>query len=291
MDNLRMTNTFGPMEGPAARSAAQTNPGDSTLTSHEHERQIHQARHLKEHTAWLLRQARLLPGQQVLDIGSGLGDVALTAAEIVGPRGFVVGVDHSSVAVQAARERALAAGVSNVEFVIGDVANLASHREYDAIVGRLIVMHLTEITTVLANLRPHLRPGGLLALQECDLGQIATAPLCPYVERVKDWVIRAFTARGARVNAGRELHEYFVKSGYHPTGAVASQPTFPATSSVGVEWLAATARSLAADIVDLGLCSAAELEVEPLAARMVDEQREHQAIAFGPRLVGVWARI
>ena len=58
---------------------------------------------------------------RVLDLGSGAGHVALLAARLVGPEGHVVGIERDPQAVASARERAAAAGVANVEFLIGDV--------------------------------------------------------------------------------------------------------------------------------------------------------------------------
>src|SRR5262245_45481192 len=60
-------------------------------------------------------------GMKVLDIGSGAGDVALLLAELVGPRGRVVGVEMNPAIVETARARVEAAGWGNVTFVVGDV--------------------------------------------------------------------------------------------------------------------------------------------------------------------------
>jgi ubiquinone/menaquinone biosynthesis C-methylase UbiE len=72
-------------------------------------------------TERLFRAAGLAAGMRVLDLGSGAGHVALLAARLVGPEGHVVGIERDPQAVASARERAAAAGVANVEFLIGDV--------------------------------------------------------------------------------------------------------------------------------------------------------------------------
>src|SRR5262244_2296179 len=56
-------------------------------------------------TRQFLIEAGIAPGMRVLDIGSGAGDVAFLAAQLVGPAGQVVGVDRSATALARARTR------------------------------------------------------------------------------------------------------------------------------------------------------------------------------------------
>ncbi|WP_352610661.1 methyltransferase domain-containing protein [Mesorhizobium sp. M0239] len=63
-----------------------------------------------------LRRAGLRAGMHVLDVGSGAGDVAFLAADVVGPTGLVIGSDRSAEALDAARARAAQRGLANVIF-------------------------------------------------------------------------------------------------------------------------------------------------------------------------------
>jgi ubiquinone/menaquinone biosynthesis C-methylase UbiE len=63
-------------------------------TEREHERLIRQSRIFNPFTERLFRNAGISRGQRVLDIGSGVGDVAMLVAELVGPTGEVVGVER-----------------------------------------------------------------------------------------------------------------------------------------------------------------------------------------------------
>jgi protein-L-isoaspartate O-methyltransferase len=56
-------------------------------TGREHERLIQQSRIFNPFTERLFRSAGISPGRRVLDIGSGVGDIATLVAELVGPRG------------------------------------------------------------------------------------------------------------------------------------------------------------------------------------------------------------
>jgi ubiquinone/menaquinone biosynthesis C-methylase UbiE len=63
-------------------------------TDVEHQRLIRQARWLAAHTERLFRDAGIGPGQRVVDLGSGVGDVALIAGRLVGPSGEVLGIER-----------------------------------------------------------------------------------------------------------------------------------------------------------------------------------------------------
>jgi ubiquinone/menaquinone biosynthesis C-methylase UbiE len=58
-------------------------------TNAEHERLIRQAARIAPITERLFREAGIGPGQLVLDLGSGVGDVAMLVARLVGPSGQV----------------------------------------------------------------------------------------------------------------------------------------------------------------------------------------------------------
>jgi ubiquinone/menaquinone biosynthesis C-methylase UbiE len=148
-------------------------PADSFSLPHavrELERLATRARDLAAHTHVLFRRAGITLGQRVLDLGCGAGDVSLIAAEIVGPRGHVVGVDRSPIAVAAARDRARMAGYLNATFKTGDAANLAIGGRFDVIVGRLVLMDVPDPMRALRGLRQYLRPQGLIVLQESAIG-------------------------------------------------------------------------------------------------------------------------
>jgi ubiquinone/menaquinone biosynthesis C-methylase UbiE len=69
-----------------------------------------QADVLRPITERLLKEAGLKPDMRVLDLGCGAGDVAMLAADLVGPKGCVVGIDRSAEALDLARNRARGAG-------------------------------------------------------------------------------------------------------------------------------------------------------------------------------------
>jgi SAM-dependent methyltransferase len=113
-------------------------------------------------SAQLLERAGVAPGHFVLDVGSGVGEPALTAARAVGPDGRVVGVDLSPTMVAAAR--AAAAAVPNVEFVAGAVETAGLRpRSFDVALSRWGLMFAADRLELLRAVAALVRPGGVLA--------------------------------------------------------------------------------------------------------------------------------
>jgi ubiquinone/menaquinone biosynthesis C-methylase UbiE len=108
--------------------------------------------------------AHVAPGQRVLDVATGIGEPAMTAARWVGPSGVVVAIDQAPQMVAVARERMQAAGIRTVEFIEGDAETVALPLDsFDAIVCRWGLMFFHDPVGTLARLRASLVPGGWLA--------------------------------------------------------------------------------------------------------------------------------
>ena len=120
------------------------------------------------YTRQLFMEAGLTAGMRVLDVGSGSGDVSFLAADLVGPEGYVLGVDRSPAAVERARTRAMQRNVTNVAFEVGDPAAMHFDRTFDAIIGRFVLMYQDDPARSLRRMVRFLRKGGLVAFQELD---------------------------------------------------------------------------------------------------------------------------
>jgi SAM-dependent methyltransferase len=179
-------------------------------TDAEQERLIRQAAIIAPITERLFREAGIGSGHRVLDLGSGMGDVAMLAATMVGPLGEVVGIERDANSIARARARIAAAGLCNVSFIRGDVGEIASDQLFDAAVGRLILQFLPDPIGVLRSVYRLVRPGGVLAFQEPLLASLsalsARLPLWSQVHRV---IRETFLRSGVNPETGLTLHRIF----------------------------------------------------------------------------------
>jgi SAM-dependent methyltransferase len=111
----------------------------------------------------MLDLAHLRPGMRVLDVASGMGEPSLRAAQRVGPSGFVLGTDLSEGMLEAAREKARAQALSNIEFRVADAETLeVPEQSFDVATVRWALMYMRQPEQALARLWRALRPSGHL---------------------------------------------------------------------------------------------------------------------------------
>ena len=117
----------------------------------------------------LVDLAEVAPGKRVLDIATGIGEPALSAAIRIGSAGRVVATDISKQMLDIARTRASAAGLTNVEFLEADAEHLDfPEHSFDAVLCRWGITSLPNYSSLLVKIKRMLAPNGSFATSVWD---------------------------------------------------------------------------------------------------------------------------
>ena len=179
--------------------------------------------------------ADLLPGERVLDLGSGGGIDVLLSARRVGPTGFAYGVDMTDEMLTLARANAATAGATNVEFRKGTIEKVPlADGAVDVVISNCVVNLSTDKPAVLAEMFRVLVPGGRIGIADV----VAEDSLVP-AERAK---------RGSHVGciAGALSRREYV-DGLTAVGFVDAEVTFTHEAAPGMHGALVRARKPAAD--------------------------------------------
>jgi ubiquinone/menaquinone biosynthesis C-methylase UbiE len=265
-----------------------TSPYALGSTDWEHERLIRQGALLSPCTERFFREAGIGAGQRILDLGSGVGDVAMLLARLVGPSGEVVGVERDAPSIARARVRVDEAGLRNVSFTQSDACEVSSNRLFDAAVGRFILQFLPDPVAILRSLSRLVRPGGVFAFRE-----VSYAPFLLLSAHLPLWSAAAsllhetIKRSGANTEIGPALHRIFQEAGLPaPTMRMeillGSDPTF-------TRWISDLLCSLRPQIERLNFSLNTLGDFDTLPERLQAEVAASKTAVPFVALVGAWS--
>ena len=281
---------------PNEREFALTNPEKqirSYVLGHagpEKERLLIQAQLYDPYTEAFLRKAGIREGMKVLDVGSGIGNLSLLAAKLVGASGQIIGADANVEVSHFATMRAQELGHKNIEFFIGDLLSVDFEDDFDAIIGRLILPHVKHPALLLKRLVSNLRPGGIVAFEE--IASAGTAiPGCPQIETIYDLYRHFFERLEIDPNFGYRVPRLFQAAGLGVPSIDYFAPAGSGPHWLGYKWLAEGVRAHLPTLRQLNLASGVERDIDTLEVRIREEAVTNQSTVTLLPHIGAWSTI
>jgi SAM-dependent methyltransferase len=213
-----------------------------------------------------LAALRLEPGESVLDVGSGLGQMTRAMARVTGRR--VVGIEASPAQRdEAIRQAAADDEAGLVEFRAGDAMDPPLRPDewgsFDVTHTRFLLEHVTEPGRVVAAMLRATRPGGRLLLLDDIHSLVRLWPAVPGFAEVWGAYQRSYDRIGCDAAIGERLVQILHAAGARPTrndlvffGACSGDPFFTTI----VENLAVILEGARTNITDAGYIPAADVD-------------------------------
>lgn len=153
-------------------------------------------------------------GSRVLEAGCGVGAQTVTLARN-SPTALITSVDISEASVTEAREKATAAGLTNVQFQQGDIFSLPyGPNSFDHVFVCFVLEHLAKPLLALQALKGYLKPGGTITVIEGDHGSAYFYPDSEAARRAILCQVELQSRAGGNAMIGRELYPLLLGAGY-----------------------------------------------------------------------------
>lgn len=205
------------------------------------------------------------PGMDVLDVGCGIGSIALDLAPMLAP-GRIVGIDADAGQIEVARGAAAERGIDNAEFVTSSVYELPVAGEtFDVVYANAVLMYVRDQVEALREMQRVLRPDGLAAVVDDDFGTVVMSPDRPELELGPRLFELAVAHEGGNARYSRRLRTLMLEAGFARTKGVAHAPEVYGDLE-STRWFAEFATGLFAApamtdvILDEGWATRAELD-------------------------------
>jgi ubiquinone/menaquinone biosynthesis C-methylase UbiE len=236
-----------------------------------------------------LRRGGLGPGMHVLEIGAGTGGMTVVAADLVGRDGAVLAVDASADSMATARDSARRRGLDHVVFEQADVLGWAPSRTFDALVGRLVLMHLPDPAAVVRRLARAVVPGGLVLFQDFAMSAARQHPETPLFRLALDRALTAFAAAGRPTDMGYGLGRVLRAAGLPDPVMSIGGRWEDGPDATAYRLLAQVTRTLLPVMVSRGVATEAEVDVDHLEERLRAAAAEAGSGVSAAALVTAWS--
>jgi len=250
-----------------------------------------QAAILRPITERLLRCAGIQPGMRVLDLGSGAGDVAILAAELVGPSGSVVGIDRNPQVLSIATQRARTRGLQHLAFHEAAADTFVDNTGFDLVVGRYVLIHQTNPAAFLRVAAQLAKPGGTIAFHELRLRDASRSlPQVPLWDLIDTLLRLAFSSAVPHYDAGDRLIQHFADAGLPEPKLFCETHILGTSDAPHYRWMVDTLRSVLPQLRRIGIVPEEFIEVATLERRLREAVLTAHSQVAGPPQICAWAR-
>jgi SAM-dependent methyltransferase len=244
------------------------------------------ARVLWPTTETLLDRVGLREGTACLDVGCGGGDVTVEIARLVGPGGSVIGIDMDPTKIDTARREAAARRVPNVSFRVADATHGDVEGPFDVVYLRFLLTHLKQPESLLARLRPLVRPGGRIVVEDIDFRGHFCHPQNRAFQRYVELYTQVVRRRGCDPEIGPRLPSLLLEAGFGEVGMNVVQPA--AFQGETKQIASLTMANIADAVVAEGLATAQE--IAEIVGELDQAARDDRTVMSVARVVQSWGR-
>ncbi len=238
-------------------------------------------------TLKLLSRINIKPGSACLDVGCGTGETSITLAKIIGPNGYVKGIDFDDVKLEMAITKARQSGLNNITFDSHNILTWDSPATFDVIYLRFILTHLENPDAILQSLKNKLRPKGTIIIEDIDFRGHFSEPSNRAMDAFIHLYSKAALNRGTDPNIGSRLPTLLHTMDFLN---VDFQVVQPVSMSGGIKSLTQlTLENISDSILQDGLMNKSDLE--QLIQDFHKFTSDPTTLIGGPRIFQVWAQL
>ncbi len=228
----------------------------------------------------------LREGLSCLDVGCGGADATLELARRVGPSGRTVGVDIDATKLELARCEAAERGLRHVSFEELDIRETSLDHRFDVVYSRFLLTHLSDPAGAVAAFFQHLRPGGVVAVEDIDFSGYFSYPESNAFRRYQALYCATVSRRGGDPNIGPRLPSLLERAGFEDIGVSVVQPV--GTRGEVKLLNPITMENIAGAVLEDGL--ATREEIDDVVRELYEFAANPSTVAGLPRIVQAWGR-
>jgi ubiquinone/menaquinone biosynthesis C-methylase UbiE len=248
-----------------------------------------QAKALEPFTREALKAAAVDAGWRCLDVACGTGAVTRVLGEMVGASGSVHAIDVDVRHVDVTVEKLRANGPDIFSTEQFDVTGPGSPRgaPFNLVFARLLICHMTDPVGTLKNMWNWVAPGGVLLIQDYDMGVVKVTPHNPLVEEGFEILQQCFAKAGKDYRAGASMPHYFLRANI----GLQDGMLYGCASASGMHahhMLLAVLKSLKTPAVKFGLKTEAEYDAFLSALAAIEPLAD--SVRRLPDMISVWKK-